>query len=149
MSRQIKITNKVDAFDFISRLHNYVNKPNFEEITIKVITKKSSRSNKQNRYYWGVIIGTATEFYLKNIRALIIDLMEAMRFEITPDFIHELFKLMFNKGQSTIKLKTDEMMQYQDNIRHHFWHKYKIDIPPPNELPINLTIKNETENEQH
>lgn len=137
----IKITNKVDAFEFIARLQGYMAKPEFESISFQVVAHKPKRSIKQNSYYWGVVIQMTLEFYLNNIKALITDLMQAMRFELTPDFVHELFKLMFNKGLSTTKLKTDGMMAYQDAIREHFFHKYKVDIPPPNEPPIDLKIQ--------
>ncbi|MGL4999500.1 MAG: hypothetical protein ACRC5T_11075 [Cetobacterium sp.] len=144
----IKITNKAEAWDFISKIKSALERPNFQGVTFQVVTDKPKRSLEQNKYYWGVIVDKAIEFYLGNIRALITDLMAAMRFELTPDFIHELFKLMFNKGCSTAKLKTDEMVIYQDNIRHHFLHKYKIDIPPPNEAEINLATS-EVKDEQH
>ncbi len=135
----IKITNKTEAYQFIYRLLNYLDRPDFKGITFEVVSEKPKRSLQQNKYYWGVVIEKAVDFYKQNIRLLIVDLMEAMNFALTPDFIHELFKMLFNGGKSTTGLKTDEMMNYQDKIRHHFLHKYGVDIPPPNEEEILIT----------
>lgn len=94
-----------------------------------------TRSNKQNKYYWGVVIQKALEYYEEKPADLLRDLVSATDAEITSKFAHELFKMMFNFKGSTTKLNTKEMMEYQDSIRELFFHR-GFDIPPPNQPPI-------------
>jgi len=105
--------------------------------------KESSklRSLKQNKYYWGVIVAEALEFYKKNEGAFLLDILDAVKADATPEFVHELFKMRFNKGKTTTKNKTDEMEAYMLELRVFFLQKHGLDLPPPNEpLLEELTI---------
>ena len=86
--------------------------------------KKETRSEKQNRYYWGVvlkIIGDDTGY--------------------TPDEIHQLMQKEFlkytHKGEvffrSTTSLNTKEMEQYLEQVRRFASTELGIFVPLPNE----------------
>ena len=106
---------------------------------VTVIVEKwgdKARSIAQNSYLWGVLYSRCLEFYQGNVRAFIEDLMKAVGFALTVEFVHEMFKIWWLGGKSTTKLSTEGMMKYQDGIREYFLFKHKLDIPPPNESPI-------------
>ena len=90
------------------------------------------RSSPQNRYYHGVLVKEATGHYKENIGDMIRDVLKAIDAEPSEMFVHELFKMMFNKGGSTTKLDTAEMELYNLAIRSHFGVEHGVDIPPPN-----------------
>lgn len=98
---------------------------------------KTQRSNSQNKYYWGCVVSEALDYYKANQTDLIRDILDAVKVELTPEFIHSMFKMRFNRGQSTASNDTSRMVEYQDAIREHFYHSYKIDIPPPGQQQIN------------
>lgn len=94
------------------------------------------RSIKQNKYQWGVVYEYAVAYYKEHVGNMIRDILEAVEFKITKEFVHELFKVLFNYKESTAENSTVKEMKYLDKIRHHFWHKYQYDIPPPNTPPM-------------
>lgn len=89
------------------------------------------RSGKQNNAQWGVIYGQALEFYEKHPQHLVTDMLKAFRFGVHIDFIHHMFKPMFNHGKSTAKLSTVESKEYFERIQEHFLHKYQYEIKEP------------------
>jgi len=98
------------------------------------------RSLRQNRYYWGVIVEEALEFYKKNEGAFLLDILDAVKADSSPEFVHEMLKMRFNKGKTTKKNKTDEMEEYMLKVRVHFLQKHGLDIAPPNEPPLEQLI---------
>jgi len=101
------------------------------------------RSNKENRYYRGVLVKEATEHYANNIGDLIRDVLLATKAAPTEDFVHSLFKMMFNKGRSTTILMKgkdveddDRYQEYIFKIRDHFLHAHQVRISEPNEIPL-------------
>ncbi len=89
------------------------------------------RSNQQNKAQWGVLYGPALEYYKEHPGDLARDTLDAIKFNITEDFIHEIFKRKFNRGESTAKLSTVQSAEYAEKIRHHFLHGYGYEIPEP------------------
>ena len=111
------------------------------------------RSNAQNEYYWGVLIKHVTEYYQGNEIQLVRDLINYIekqtksQFAPNKDFIHEIFKLIFNNSQSTcfkdvtlptgqVITGTMQMNDYWERIRDFYYHEKKLLIPLPNEIPI-------------
>ena len=87
------------------------------------------RSLKQNNAQWGVLYDNAFKHYEDNPGNLVLDALDAVQFGIDRDFMHWMFKRLFNKGQSTAKLSTIQSGEYAEKIRHHFLHHHKHDIP--------------------
>lgn len=130
-----RISKYDELFPISGRVQEYFE--NFKEpldITIEVVGKK--RSIPQNSYYHGVIVRGALEYYERSPIDLIKDVTKAMEVDLTSEFVHELFKLMFNKGKSTRKNDTEGMEEYNLKIREHFFHEYGKTIPLPDQVPI-------------
>lgn len=116
------------------RVEKHFRSPNaVTPLRVTVKRDYKQRSAEQNAYYWGVVLVEAVRYYKNNPADLIRDLMAAMKLDFTPEFAHELFKIMFNSGKSTAKNDVDEMVAYNDAIREHFYHNYTITIPEPKE----------------
>jgi hypothetical protein len=117
------------------------------------------RSLDQNNYYFGVLVEEVIAFYKANQIELVRDLMKFVEkktgatFDYNKDFIHEILKLMFNEGNSTvfkdddkpnqdgeILTGTTKMNAYWDRIREYFLDEHKKDIPLPNEPPIEVLM---------
>ena len=94
------------------------------------------RSNQQNKYYWGKLLEDVEGFYRNNQTAFILDVLEAVDADITPEFIHEMLKMRFNDRQSTTRNTTKTMEEYMLKLRVFFQQKHGLDIPPPNEPPL-------------
>jgi len=94
--------------------------------------KKMTRSEKQNRYYWGVVLKIMGD----DIGYL-------------PDECHQLMGKQFlkyeSKGEwfikSTTKLKTGEMEEYLENVRRFAAMELHINIPTPNETAYDYDTK--------
>lgn len=89
------------------------------------------RSNKQNAAQWGCLYDAALEYYERNPTDLAIDCLKAIKFGTNKDFMHWMFKQLFNNGQSTAKLSTIESGEYAEKMRHYFLHEYQHEIPEP------------------
>jgi hypothetical protein len=107
------------------------------------MTEKSNsriRSLQQNNYLWGVVVEESLQFYKKNEGALVLDILDFIKADLTPAFIHELQKMGFNRSQSTTKLDTKGMEEYMLKIRVYMAQKHGLDISPPNEPPLEQLI---------
>lgn len=89
-------------------------------------TKKSLRSQKQNRYYWGVIISLISDHT-----------------GYTPEETHEALKFKFlckdylgklKIPKSTTEIKTDDFEKYLTEIRAWASVNLSLYIPLPNEI---------------
>lgn len=89
------------------------------------------RSNQQNKAQWSVLYDNALEHYKTHPGDLALDALKAVRFGIDKEFMHWMFKQLFNNGQSTAKLSTVQSGEYAEKIRHHFLHEYQHVIPEP------------------
>jgi len=98
------------------------------KLTLQRVRKK--RSNAQNRAQWGLLYKDAMSHYKEFPGDLAIDALESLRFGVNEDFIHEMFKRMFNEGKST-RMNTVESNKYAMRIREYFLHKYKKIIREP------------------
>jgi len=104
------------------------------------------RSLMQNKAYHGIVVKEATEHYRANIGDLVRDVLLSVKASPTEEFVHEMFKMLFNNGQSTTKLhrrekdadtEDDAFEVYVKKIRHHHFHEHQHRISEPNEPPLN------------
>ncbi len=110
------------------------------------------RSNKQGNYYFGVLIERVISYYQGKEIELVKDLLRYIEektgkeFALDKEFIHEIFKLMFNDGKSTrfkdtqtpegLLTGTVQMQDYWQRIREFYLHDKGYLIPEPNEIPM-------------
>ena len=109
---------------------------NSKEIKIIIERKKKTRSNPQNRYYWGCIIPAIQQ-----------GLLETQGEWISIDEVHEFLKQNFNYkeivndktgevlrlGITTTDKSTLEFEEYMDKCRQFADEYLNIIIPLPNE----------------
>jgi hypothetical protein len=99
-----------------------------KRIELTLHKERNSRSNQQNKFYWGIVIEILGE-----------------HFGYTPEEMHEELKRKFNPvhskidpeasfGGSTTKLSTVEFIDYIDRITRWAASEYQIYIPDPNEV---------------
>lgn len=132
-----QINNKEDAFDFANKMLAFVAGEKFSPITIDASFGKQ-RSNKQNKYYWLVLADYVAPYFAANpVKLVQFILNKVMQYSITPDFVHEMFKIAYLNSQSTTENNTKKMSDYTDLIRHDFFHDYQITIPEPTYEPEN------------
>lgn len=124
---KLHIVNRKEFDKAVSRLSGDV------ELTIQ--KKRKTRSNPQNRYYWGNVIPICCEI-LKDCGYL-----------FTHDQVHEFLKANFNTkpltnektGETlaipltTTTLTTVEYEEYLERIRVWAWDFASVTIPLPNE----------------
>lgn len=124
------INNLEEAEDFCNKLMKFAKKEDFKPIKVDASFGKK-RSNNQNAYYWKSLEAYVLPFFAENPVRLIELVLKAVKFSITKEFIHELYKMIYRQGASTTKSNTVGMVNYMDSIRHDFFHDYGIDIPGP------------------
>jgi hypothetical protein len=99
---------------------------------------KDQRTIQQNRYYRGAFLGAILAWYKDNMVEFFKDCFIFFKAELTTEFLHEIFKFFFLKGQSTTKLdKEDFMEDYIKDIREFYFHNHGLDIPDP--IPSHFT----------
>jgi|WetSurMetagenome_2_1015567.scaffolds.fasta_scaffold121759_2 hypothetical protein len=95
-------------------------------VTIERAGKNQARSDKQNNYYWGVVIELARNFC-----------------GYTKDEMHDAFGMMFRKMEavdgvptirSTSTMSTTEFNQYVEDCKQFAAVELGVYIPDPNEV---------------
>lgn len=99
-----------------------------------IIKKKGKRSDKQNRYYWGVLVD--------EIRRR----LQELGTRVDAETVHEFLKQKFNAeimvtpdgeklefGRTTTDMNKGEMNEYMERIREWAALSLDISIPEPNE----------------
>ena len=109
-----------DPFGFRRHVISFEGK----KIQVAVRKYKTQRSEKQNKYYWGVVIA-----------------MLGNDFGYDSEEMHEALKFMFLKKEgklttvkSTASLTTTEFEVYLDKVKRWASQEYNIVIPDPNEV---------------
>jgi len=118
------------------RIHNIKTHKTFlltfqlgDSVEVTVQKPKKDRTNKQNAYYWGVVLDYIADY---------------TGFETYE--VHEEMKRMFNPkpskfnpevtvGGTTTKLTTDEFNEYIEKIIRWAAMTLGVVIPDPNEIP--------------
>lgn len=113
---------------------------NGHTVRIEVKQWKPTRSNKQSRYYWGVVVKIITAW------------MRDLGNEVGPEEVHHFLKTEVGKltkaivkpggghvivVDSTTKLTTEAMESYLEQCRA-FAARYEVTIPLPNEPTLTL-----------
>jgi len=104
-------------------------------------TKRLSR--QQQKYYRAVIVPAALSYYEEKPMDMVRDILEAVKYSFTKEFIHELLKMQFNHGRSTNDLVASPQ-DFLMSIWAHF-DKYgrNIPLPPQPEITSGININNE------
>lgn len=103
-------------------------------VTVTLEKKKKTRSNDQNAYYWGVVIGMVRE-RLRELgnRVTIEDTHLMLRAKFLSEPIHLSDGEFVDHIKSTQSLSTIEFMDYILDIRQFCLDNLDIRIPEPNE----------------
>lgn len=90
--------------------------------------RRETRSDNQNRYYWGVIIEILSEHcgYTKD------EMHDALKYKFLSDRCPDEKGLV--KIKSTAKLKTDEFIQYTNQIVIWAAEEMNVFIPDPSQM---------------
>jgi hypothetical protein len=137
----IQITDYAEAYEFANRLLGNFLDDNKEKlhnprpITIQYgySGKNKTRTSKQNRYYWGVIIDEAIKLFQMDKMLILGFITEAMDLgEITPELVHCLIKMKFAKYTTTAET-TATFQEFLQEVRDYFYHSYNLDIAEPNQ----------------
>jgi len=94
------------------------------EIIVKRKSSRKTRSNEQNKYYWGVVLPLIAQWMGD-----------------TPESTHDALRMLFLKDiskrltriKSTTELTTSQFEEYMKNIREYMAIEYNVYIPLPNE----------------
>ncbi len=120
------------------------------EIIIKGI--KDTRSNRMNRYYWGVIMKALTDYFNEE---------QTFNRKVNADEVHELMKMKFlgtivfdlpngevmEAVETSKNLDNTEFIAYFENIIAWSAEMFGLEIPKPNEeemLAIDIQDKDKT-----
>lgn len=103
-----------------------------KDFKITVETKRDTRSNKQNSYYWSCVVG------------MIKDRINELGNDYDEDEVHDWLKANFNKSddaylgipKSTRRLSTTEFEEYVEKCKMWASEFLGIYIPDPNEQSI-------------
>ena len=123
-----------------------------KEVRVELI-KLNTRTNPQNKYYWGVVIYMIRQ-RLEDLGWESGDIVEgSLNSKLTRDDVHEFLKAKFNKKeivnketgevigsapQSTTDLSTDEFKDYIDAIIRFAADYLDLNIPDP--TPFTYTL---------
>ncbi len=120
-----KVENGKVRLDDKKKFDEYVKTLESKKIQIQIRKYKTSRSDQQNRYYWGVVVKILSD-----------------SFGYTPEEMHEALKWQFlrKKGVkiptviSTTKLTTTQFKNYTEKIQRWASMEYGVMIPDPSEV---------------
>jgi hypothetical protein len=106
-----------------------------KDVTITIARKKKTRSNEQNRFYWGAL--------LPIVQAAFRDIGHILTQEETHLMLRAKFLnvalpigedgLFIDHIRSTTELSTTEFMEYIESIRWWCYENLGVTIPEPNE----------------
>lgn len=126
-----QINNKAEAMAYANDLLGHFREEGAAPITIKYGYKKQ-RSLNQNAWYWKWLSDYVVPYFSENPVSMVqFILNKVVKFNITPELVHEMFKMVYNNGISTTRNDTKRMAEYCDSIRHDFLHDYRVHIPEP------------------
>ena len=115
---KLKLYNRARLDDYIAR------QPEGQRLVVKV--SRETRSGRQHRYYWGVVLKT-----IANANGDAVDyLHELFKKEFLGQECKETFGRMVWKSRSTTSLDTQEFAEYIEQIRA-FVADFGIFVPEP------------------
>ncbi len=131
-----KIETPEKAIELANKIAKYAISKDFKPFEFESDFKKPS-SDSQREYYWAVIIQEQYNYFSNNLFKFCEFLFKAFSVGLTKEHIHTMNKFLYNNGNSTKKLKSDTREIYHKAIREDMLHFCKLDIPEPNQPPLN------------
>lgn len=101
-----------------------------QDINLTIKPFKKSRSDNQNRYYWGVVIKLISE----ELGYFAEEMHEILKQKFLDQKEFKFGKDQFIVTKSTSELSTKEFEDYLENIRQFAHMTLNIFIPLPNEV---------------
>ena len=122
--------------DSLQRLGQYINGLDTFPVDIVIRKHKSQRSLNQNSAYWGIAIEI-----LSNCEAFGGYTKEEIHDALRSKFLSTLDpNTGLTKIRSTTDLNTVEFNQYYEVIQRWAAEFLNVNIPSPNEIPLNLSF---------
>lgn len=106
-----------------------------QKIKVELSQFKDTRSERQNAYYWGVVIPIFADhlgFPPKEYR----ECHEYLKYERLPIFIKTPAGETIRTARSSASLKTNEFEDYMADLRKWGAEEFALNIPEPNEIPF-------------
>jgi len=101
------------------------------EYVFSIKEMKNDRSEKQNRYYWGVVIKILSE----NFGYLPLEIHEVLKSTLLPkELDFGIMKVI--SSRSTTSLNTSEFEEYLEKVRVWANQEFGVIIPLPNEVEL-------------
>lgn len=124
MVKEAKLTIH-NLTDFVQ----YIRQFDGQRVQIKVDQYKDTRSERQNRYYWGVVIKIFADYFgMEPMEA-----HEALKWEHLRKRIKDRSGVERYTIKSTAAMKTNEFEDYMAFLRRWGATEFQLDIPEPNE----------------
>lgn len=106
-----------------------------KDVTIIIAKKKKTRSNEQNRFYWGALLPIVQSAFRDAGHILT---QEETHLMLRAKFLNVALPigedgLFIDHIRSTTDLSTTDFMEYIENIRHWCADNLGVHIPEPNE----------------
>ena len=107
-----------------------------EQVTVKIEKVKRKRSDKQNRWYWGVAVPTVMKgiekqtgekYDKETIHAMILNLVGGLKMETKIIMGMNVIEV---KQKRTSEMTTEEFVDFHNKLQEHFAEK-DIIIPDP------------------
>lgn len=97
------------------------------EVDIIIKKHRRRRSNRQNAYYWGVIVKLCAEYHGYT--------MNEMHKELKQEFIGN--NLIDGDCLTTSKMNGEQFSNYIEDIKREYAVSHGVNIPDPNEVDYN------------
>ena len=103
------IKTKVEVLDFLEKFEEW------DFFEIKKYSKEKLRTDRQNKYYWWVVVKIISE-----------------KTGYTPFEVNECNKALFDKKTFT-DLSTEDFEVFMSLLRQFYFYHLQLSIPKPNE----------------
>lgn len=108
----------------------YMSQFNGQRVQLNVDRYKDTRSEQQNRYYWGVVIEIFADYFGMSPQ----ETHEALKWEKLRKEIKDRAGNARITIGSTATMKTDEFEKYMADLRRWGAEEFQLNIPEPNEI---------------
>jgi hypothetical protein len=126
-----KINTKEEALELANKIADYANSEEFAPFSVETDFKQT-RTTKQNRYYFGVVVKMQYEYFANDLVKFMEWLFKVLQHSLTTELIHEVNKIIYNASKSSTRLQVDEFINnFVNPIREDMLHLCGIDIPLP------------------
>ena len=107
-----------------------------KDLVVEIKELKPKRSDALNRYFWGVVIPTISEYHKEitgekvtddSLYTYLLTQFAGCKLEVKNTFGSEVIVM---EGLTSSKMTTEQFMQFLDNLRLHYMNE-GLDIPEP------------------